>query len=105
LGGGSGRALAYAPERAYAVLDHAGSGARWRTELSLPEPSERLNEAIGSMVRTVRAVSAQEPAPAFGGLLRVLADDDPDEKPLDGVVRHVLLSMLEERRTRQPDVR
>ena len=38
-------------------------------------------------------------------LLAAAAQDTPDDDPLDGLVRRVLLAMLEERRTRRLDTR
>jgi hypothetical protein len=95
--------LAYAPERADALLAEARTGARWRTTLGLPDPSPRLSEAIDSMHRAVRAVTPAGAAPTFDALLLAAGPDRPAERELDGLVRRVLLSMLEERRTRQPE--
>jgi hypothetical protein len=94
--------LAYAPERANAVLAEARAGARWRATLGLPDPSPRLSEAIDSMHQAVRAVAPAGGAPTFDALLLAAGQDPPGERPLDGLVRRALLSMLEQRRTRQP---
>ena len=91
--------LAYAPERVESVLAEASSGAQWRATLELAEPSTRLGEAIDSMGRAVRA---SDHPPTFDALIAAVAEDRPDELELDGLVRRVLLSMLEQRRTRHP---
>jgi hypothetical protein len=95
-------ALAHAPERAAAVLDEARPGAPWRTTLALPEPSPRLSEAIESLDRLVRAATPSYGPPTFDALLEVANVESAGESTLDGLVRRVLLSMLEERITRQP---
>ncbi len=92
-------ALAYAPERVESVLAEATSGAQWRAKLDLPEPSTRLGEAIDSMGRAVRAF---DHPPTFDALIAAVAEDRPGELELDGLARRVLLSMLEQRRTRHP---
>ena len=90
-------ALAYAPESVESVLAEASSGAQWRDTLELARPSARLGEAIDSMGRAVRAFD--HPA-TFDALVAALAEDPPGELELDGLVRRVVLSMLEQRRTR-----
>jgi hypothetical protein len=95
-------AAAYAPERIDLLLAAAGAGATWRAELGLPEPSPRLADAIESLGRVVRASPSSAGTSSFDALLTAAAQDHPGETTLDQVVRHTLLSMLEERRTRQP---
>jgi hypothetical protein len=92
----------YAPEHIDRLLAEAGPGARWRAELGLPEPSPRLAAAIGSLGRLARAASLPAGTPSFDALLTAAKEDHPSETALDRVVRLALLSMLEERRTRQP---
>jgi hypothetical protein len=70
--------------------------------LALPHPSARLSQAIDAMRGVVRAATSADGATSFDALLAIAADDRRDEHGLDGVVRRVLLSMLEQRRTRQP---
>jgi hypothetical protein len=94
--------LAYAPERLEAVLAEARADAPWRDKLRLPQPSPRLSQAIDAMAIAVRAATSADGATSFDALLAVAADDRPDEDGLDFVVRRALLSMLEQRRTRQP---
>jgi hypothetical protein len=93
----------YAPERIDQLLAAAGSGATWRADLDLPEPSPRLAAAIDSLGRLARSAPSQGSQALFDTLLDAARQDDPDDAPLDDVVRHALLSMLEERRTRQRD--
>jgi hypothetical protein len=49
----------------------------------------------------VGRVAAPAGTSLFNALLTAADEDDLDENTLDGLVRHVLLSMLEERQTRQ----
>jgi hypothetical protein len=99
---GLSEAAAYAPERIELLLAAARSGATWRAELGLPEPSPRLADAIESLGRVAGAASLPADPPSFDALLSSAREDHPGETTLDEVVRHALLSMLEERRTRQP---
>jgi hypothetical protein len=94
-------AAAYAPERVGELMAEARVSAPWRAELGLPGLSPRLADAIESLGRVVRRVGVPGGTSLFDALLTAVDEDHPDEKPLDGLVRHVLLSMLEERRTRQ----
>jgi hypothetical protein len=94
--------LAHAPERLEAVLAEARADAPWRDPLGLPQPSARLSQAMDAMGEAVRAATSADGATSFDALLGVAAADRPDEDGLDHVVRRVLLSMLEQRRTRQP---
>jgi hypothetical protein len=98
---GVAEAAAYAPERIDALLAEARAGATWRAALELPEPSARLADAMESLGRVVRAAAAPAGAPQFDGMLSAVSEDRPGEGTLDGLVRHVLLAMLEERGTRR----
>jgi len=91
----------YAPERIDRLLAAARPGATWRVELDLPEPSPRLAGAIESLGRLARAAPLAGGASPFDALLTAAGEDHPDDTSLDELVRHALLSMLEERRTRQ----
>jgi hypothetical protein len=99
---GVSEAAAYAPERVDGLVAEARAGTPWRAELGLPDLSPRLAEAIESLGRMIRRVAAPAGGSLFDALLTAADQDHPDEEALDGLVRHVLLSMLEERRTRQP---
>ena len=55
-----------------------------------------------SMEQAVGALDVPDGEPMSDALLAAAAQDPPDEDPLDGLVRRVLLAMLEERRTRRP---
>jgi hypothetical protein len=98
---GVSEAAAYTPERVDELLAQARTGTPWRAELGLPDLSPRLADAIESLGREVRRVSAPAGTSLFDALLTAADEDRPDEKALDALVRRVLLSMLEERRTRQ----
>jgi hypothetical protein len=99
---GVSEAAAYAPKQVDVLLAAARAGATWRTELGLPDPSNRLADAIESLGRLVRAAALPAGASSFDALLTTAQEDHPGETTLDQVVRRTLLSMLEERRTRQP---
>ncbi|HEX2310428.1 MAG TPA: hypothetical protein VHH91_06890 [Vicinamibacterales bacterium] len=95
-------AVSHAPERAAEVLAEGGPGAQWRAAMGLPEPSARLGAAIASMEQAVGALDVSDGRPTSDALLAAAEQDSPDEDPVDGLVRRVLLAMLEERRTRRP---
>lgn len=67
-------------------------------------PAGRLGAAITSMGQAVGALDVAEGESTSDALLAAAAHDSPDEAPLDGLVRRVLLAMLEERRTRRPGI-
>jgi hypothetical protein len=96
-------AVSFAPERTPELLAECGRGAPWRAAIGLPEPSTRLEAAIESMKQTVGTLDVPDPGQTSDALLAAVAQDPPDEDPLDGLVRRVLLAMLEERRTRRDD--
>jgi hypothetical protein len=99
---GVSEAAAYAPDRVGELLAEAHAGSPWRAELGLPELSPRLADAIESLGRMTLQVAAPAGTSLFDALLTAGAEDHPDEETIHGLVRHVLLAMLEERRTRQP---
>jgi hypothetical protein len=101
---GVSEAATCAPERVDELLAEARAGTQWRAELGLPDLSPRLADAIESLGRVVRRGAPPAGTSSFDALLRAADEDDPDEDPLDALVRQVLLAMLEERRTRQPVV-
>ena len=93
--------LAHAPEGIAALLIEAGKGARWRANLGIAEPSPKLNTAIDSISQAVQAATSQDGIPTFDGLLMASQQDRPGEGRLDGLVRRVLRSTLEQLRSRQ----
>jgi len=92
-----GEVLAYAPNRATAVLDDAAAGSPWRAGLGLAEPSDPLRRAIQLMDEVVRnATAASDP---LDTTLALVSDDSASgEPPLTGLVRRVLLAALELRK-------
>jgi hypothetical protein len=98
---GVSEATAYAPEYLEDLLTQARAGASWRAELGLPEPSPRLADAIESLGCLARVAPPPPGTSLFDALLTAAAEHHPDEGTLDRLARHVLLSMLEERCTRQ----
>jgi hypothetical protein len=99
---GVSEAAAYAPQRIDALLSEARRGATWRAELGLPEPSPRLSDALESLARLVGSTAAPAGASLLDELLTRVGADNIGESTLDRLVRRVLLSMLEERATREP---
>jgi hypothetical protein len=84
------------------LLAAAGARATWRAQFGLPEPSPQLAAAIESLGRVARAAPSSAGGRPFDALLTAAQAGHPGETILDGVVRRVLLSMLEERQTRHP---
>jgi hypothetical protein len=100
---GAAEALAHAPERAAAVVADGRAGAGWRPRLGLPEPSEYAVGAIDCLERAVRAASPRAEASSLNAIISALRDGPPGETELEALVRRVLVAMLEERATRQPE--
>jgi hypothetical protein len=98
-------AFAHAPERAAAVLADARAGAAWRQTLGLAEPSQRLSQAIDCIGRAVRAASPPGGATTLAATAATLREIPPGESEVDGLVRRVLLAMVEARGTRRPEAR
>lgn len=96
-------AVSAAPDAVQRVLDDAGDSAPWRAALNLPAPSARLTEAFATLEDLVRAGSSDgvpTAAALFAQAATASADDDPDVAQL---VRRVLRSTLDQRRSsRQP---
>ncbi len=97
---GVSEAVAHAPEGTDTLLAQARSGATWRAELGLSEPTPRLAEALESLGRSAQVAAPPPGMTPFDALLMQASEDDPGEDRLDRLVRRALLSMLEERRTR-----
>jgi hypothetical protein len=93
--------VAFAPERVEAALADARAGAPWRAALGVPEPSPQLSKAIDAMDQAVRAPTAEAGHPTLDTLLVAIGDSRPGEGRLDGLVRRVLQSTLEQRQNRQ----
>ena len=94
-------ALAYGPDRTAAVLSNARPDAPWRPAMQLAQPTARLANAIASLHRFVVANATPNGSCTYDSVLTAARQEVPDEKPLDRMVRHALLSMLEERQTRR----
>jgi hypothetical protein len=88
----------------HARFDYRGIGRVTPTarHVGLPEPSDGLAAALASFGRIVHGTPMPVGASSFDALLTAAREEHPDEITLDRVVRRSLLSMLEERRTRQP---
>ncbi len=94
-------ALAFAPASMEALAADVQSGASWRKELRLCEPSSLLRQSIDGIVQIAQfAVAAGGQAPVDAALL---ASDEgqPGEPALDGLARSVLRSALRQRQVWQ----
>lgn len=92
--------LAAEPKRLPDLLADARAGAPWRTALNIAEPTPRLGEAVDIVERIVR--TSGNP-PTFDALLAAVTAHAPDEPKLDGLVRRVLRSTLEQGRSRNSE--
>jgi hypothetical protein len=93
--------LAYAPERVLDLVADARSGGRWRGALKLAEPSAQFTEAIDIIDHIVRTSAAPSGSNTFDALIAATSEGRPGEANLARLVRGVLRSTLEQRRTRQ----
>jgi hypothetical protein len=92
--------LAFAPERAEAVVAEAHPDAPWRAVFGIAAPPRSLGQAIESLAQTVRG-DLPDTAVTFDAVLSWSRADRPGEKSLDRLARRVLQSALEQRLTRQ----
>jgi hypothetical protein len=93
--------LAYAPSRLADLLADARPGSPWRTALRIAEPSAQLSEAIDVIDQIVRTSAPPGGCPTLDALIAAASEDRPGEAKLAGLVRRVLRSTLEQRRSRQ----
>jgi hypothetical protein len=92
--------VTYAPERVPGLLADARPGAPWRTALQIAEPSTQLSEALGIIDQIVRTSTPASGPLTLDALIAAAAEDRPAEVKLVGLVRLVLRSTLQQRRTR-----
>jgi hypothetical protein len=93
--------LAYAPDRVLALLADARPGGRWRAALKIAEPPPQLSEAIEIIHQIVRTSMPPSGSTTLDELIAAASEDRPGETNLTRLVRGVLRSTLEQRRTRQ----
>lgn len=89
--------IAYAPEQVADLLADARPDAPWRAELALAPPSAHVSDALEIMARMV----GQHPSPTIDDLIAATGEIGSGETPLASLVRRVLRSTLEQRRSRQ----
>lgn len=94
-------ALAFAPASVETLAADAQPGARWRGELRLCEPSPPLCHAINRIAQTARTAVAAGDDPPLDAALLAAEGGEPDQSALDGLVRAVLRSALQQRQSRQ----
>jgi hypothetical protein len=88
-------ALAHTPEHVPALVADARPGGAWRSALGIAEPSQLLATAIESLDELLQAAG-----PTFDAVLAAAREDRSSEQALDGLVRAVLRSTLEQRCSR-----
>ena len=93
--------LAYAPERVLGLVADACPGGRWRAALKIAEPSPQLSDAIDVIDQIVRTSAPPSGSPTLDALIAAASEGRPGETNLARLVRGVLRSTLEQRRTRQ----
>jgi hypothetical protein len=98
---GVAEALAYAPVDAGRLLADAQGDASWRTGFGLAEPTPRLGEAFASIGRALAATTPAGGLPSFDGLLDAVCEPGLDDSGVDGLVRRVLRSTLEQLQSRR----
>jgi hypothetical protein len=94
-------AVAWAPERVGAVLDEPRSGAPWRAELDIPEPSPDLARCLAAFDDAVETASRADGELTLDGLIAALGDESPGEERLDRFARRLLRTAFEQRHTRE----
>ena len=92
--------LAYAPEQVLRLVADARPGERWRSALQIAGPSQQLSEAIEIIGEIVRTGTPPSDSPTLDALIAATSDERPGEASLAKLVRGVLRSTLEQRRTR-----
>jgi hypothetical protein len=93
--------LAYAPHQTLPLLEKAGPDASWRTTLALLEPPAPVVHAIETLERVVQSSIQRNGAPMFDAALAATQTPQPGESTLDGLVRRVLRSTLDQLRSRR----
>jgi hypothetical protein len=93
--------LAYAPERVLDLVADARLGGHWRDALKLDEPSAQLIEALNIIDRIVQTSATQNGTNTLDALIDATSEERAGETNLATLVRGVLRSTLEQRRTRQ----
>jgi hypothetical protein len=92
-------ALAFAPERIEAVTADAQTGAPWRAELRIREPSPPLRQAINDISRAARTAAATGGNPPLEPIPGAARESQPDQAASDRLARAVLRSALEQCQT------
>jgi hypothetical protein len=92
--------LAFAPERAEAVVAEAQPDSSWRAVFGIAAPSRSLSQAIESLAGIVRG-EMPDTVVTFDAVLSSSRAGRAGESSLDRLARRVLQSALEQRLTRQ----
>jgi len=100
--GRSGRRSAgIRPERTPAAMADALTGAKWRTELQIAEPSARRSEATACTHQPVRDIIDQGAEPSIDRVLAALRNTQQRQPEHDGLALRVLQSALEQRQAHE----
>jgi hypothetical protein len=94
-------ALAFAPASIDALAADALSGASWREELRVCEPSPLLRHCINGVARIARTAVVADGTTPFDTALLAADESQPGESALDGLARAVLRSALRQRQAGQ----
>ncbi len=94
-------AVSAVPDSVEALLSDTASDATWRTALNLPAPSDRLSDAFRAL-RDIVEGSLADAGQTAAALFAEAAADAADEPAIAQLVRRVLRSTLDQRRSRQP---
>jgi hypothetical protein len=90
-------ALEHAPEQVGELIDDARSGAPWRRELGVPEPSAPLTRALTTLADTVAAADPGANGARDAAILTLLQTSPDDGDAPASLARAVLRSALEAR--------
>jgi hypothetical protein len=93
--------LAFAPQNLDTLLSDVREGASWRAGLGLPGPSAPLSAALESLCQLAATVEPAHALSPLDAVQRALNQAPPGESAPDRLTRLVLLTVLEERQTRQ----
>jgi hypothetical protein len=93
-------ALMAAPGHVQDVSNNAHTGAPWRADLGIPEPSPKLDQAISHMDHTIQNANTPGAPPTPDTVLTALADREPTEPRLQRLALRVLRAVVEQRQAR-----
>jgi hypothetical protein len=93
--------MTLAPHRAQTVSAEAHTGAPWRAELGISEPSAQLTGALNAIDRAVCNATSPGRTPTPDAVLAAIPDSPPGEQALGRLAHRVLRAALEQRLARK----